>query len=187
MIASTMALPRCRTAFPLLLLLLVMLSWPGGALADALGGPAHHGSSTPATQVEADHETSPADLPATAPEDRDDQPGMAAAALLAVAIAGAVAGRRSRRVVVVGLILLVATFTFETGLHSVHHGFDPTRAETCVVAAAANQVSGVAADGPTVADVPLPLHPGALDVASTTPLQRFLCPDQGRAPPASTV
>ena len=101
------------------------------------------------------------------------------ALLLGIAVLGA---RRPRRAVGLALILLLAVFAFESGVHSVHHLSDPSRAEHCGVASASQHMSGTEVAGVTVAES-LPQAPHQVLLAAPIARVRSLGPEQGRAPP----
>lgn len=101
---------------------------------------------------------------------------------LLVLAASLIPAFRSRRAVAGLLMVLLAMFAFEAGVHSVHHIGDQDEAARCVVASASSSLSGAIADPGTLVapaatdDVAPPLELGTLP-------QRFALPDQGRAPP----
>ena len=101
------------------------------------------------------------------------------ALLLGVAVLGA---RRPRRAVGLALILLLAVFAFESGVHSVHHLSDPSRAEHCGVASASQHMSGTEVAVVTVTGS-LPQAPHQVLLAASIARVRSLGPEQGRAPP----
>ena len=95
------------------------------------------------------------------------------------------AWRHPRVTVTLALVLLLGVFAFENALHSVHHGFDQGAVKGCAIAAASAQLAATTVDAVTQADLaPPPTSDRAVDPALTAPAVRFLCPDQGRAPPA---
>ncbi len=176
--------PRSSVSLVLLVLAVTLLVAAGSAWAgpDPAGGTGHH-SHPPAFVVA----HAGFDSGTLAIRSAPDAPGMPWSALLACMMAAVFAWCRPRRALVLALILLLAIFAYESGLHSVHHGFDPARAETCASAAASTNVAAVASDASPTAEVLFPLLPGSLDPANAAPLVRFLCPDQGRAPPAPSA
>jgi hypothetical protein len=107
--------------------------------------------------------------------------------LLSVLIAVAVVHgmRQWRRVVVFGLVLMLATFTFGTAVHSVHHLSEPQKAAECPVFSASQHISGTLAE-PGALYVPMlaiaAAFPGTCEAPTFT-----LCfqPAQPRAPPLS--
>jgi hypothetical protein len=155
------------------LLLLALLALAGPAFAH-VAGPA------PAVLEAADPGGVP-DLRA-APE----SPAVSGYLAAALALLAAVAWRRPRAAVVIGLVLLLGVFAFENALHSVHHGFDPEQ-EGCVVAAVAAQLAAVEAADASPAPVALTLAGRAEVTPSPLALSRFQSPDQGRAPPSAIL
>ena len=107
------------------------------------------------------------------------------AALLGALGAAALVWRRPRRALTFALVLLLALFAFEDGLHSVHHGVDTSRMASCALAAAAAHLSATAVDRVVPTDVNLPVLAPAPEIVQTAAVARFLCPDQGRAPPST--
>jgi hypothetical protein len=112
-------------------------------------------------------------------------------AILAAAAALIVARRRPRRALALAIVLILALFTFENGVHSVHHLNDLRHLEdlrsgmTCHVAAATAHLSGTPVDATTPESLVLPSyerlvvqHQPAVDALS-------LSAHQGRAPPIS--
>jgi hypothetical protein len=112
-------------------------------------------------------------------------------AILAAAVALIVAWRRPRRALALAIVLVLALFAFENGVHSVHHLNDLRHLEdlrsgmTCHVAAATAHLSGTPVDATMPEDLVLPSyerlvvqHQPAVDALS-------LSAHQGRAPPIS--
>jgi hypothetical protein len=95
----------------------------------------------------------------------------------------ALGARRPRRALGLTLILLLAVFAFESGVHSVHHLADPARGEHCAVAAASQHVSGTEVTAVIVAES-LPQAPHEVAPAAPTGRVQLIGPEQGRAPPA---
>jgi hypothetical protein len=130
---------------------------------------------------------------AVAPEDppASDSAGLtpwiAAGVLLLAGLLLRRFSRRSRRTLVLCLVLLLTLFAFENALHSVHHGFDPKAAGGCTLAMASTNLAAVTVDG--VEQTPIVLAAaGHAVLPGGSPLPaRWLGPDQGRAPPARTV
>ena len=107
-------------------------------------------------------------------------------ALVALLAAAGLVRRRSRRLVVAALVLLVAIFTVEAAVHSVHHalGHDDVACPTAAIAAHL--------DGTTVAALALeePIHRvGAITAPSEPRIAslRSIDPSQPRAPPTPLV
>ncbi len=104
-------------------------------------------------------------------------------AIVCVAAALLVGWRWPRRALALALVLLMAVFAFEDGLHSVHHGFDQTKAAACDIAAAGLHLQATEADDTAPSRIILPVVAVAAEEHSSGPATRFLGPDQGRAPP----
>jgi len=83
---------------------------------------------------------------------------------------------------VIAIVLLLALFAFEDGIHSVHHLLDRSQAK-CAVAVAAAHLNATSADDGGVADVILPAPAVATEIAQPDPVALFPSPVQGRAPP----
>lgn len=118
--------------------------------------------------------------PATAP---GSPPIQAWGSLLALAFAGSLTRLpRSRRAFVVLLVASLAVFTFEGGLHSVHHLGDEDAGARCAVASASSNLTGAGAS-PVELTAPVEVEaaeqlpgPGRLSAHPTRLAQ-------GRAPP----
>jgi hypothetical protein len=108
-------------------------------------------------------------------------PAVTGALLLA-----ALGRRRPRRTLVLAVVLLLAVFAFEDGVHSVHHLLDRAKLAKCAVAAATAHLHATVADDGGVPDVVLPAPVVAMDIGQSAPLARFPSPVQGRAPPPPT-
>ena len=93
--------------------------------------------------------------------------------------------RRPRRNLALALVLLLAIFAFENGLHSVHHLNDQDRGENCAVASASQHVAGTEVDGGLTADAPAPAEPALVSPVRVIRSARSLGPHEGRAPPVS--
>jgi len=102
-----------------------------------------------------------------------------------LAMAAALAWRRPRRAVALALVLVLAVFAFESGLHSVHHGLDQTQASSCSVAMAGSHLSATAVDDRAPDDVILPVVALSTETCAPDPIARPASPEQGRAPPRS--
>lgn len=97
------------------------------------------------------------------------------------------ARRHPRRALLLLLALLLAGFTFEDGLHSVHHGFDAKQYGECPIAAASAHLSAVSVDGVLAMAVTL-MPTGAAAVSDpASPPARLLEPHPGRAPPLAAA
>jgi hypothetical protein len=94
---------------------------------------------------------------------------------------------RPRRAAAFALVLLLAVFAYEDGLHSVHHGMNQTQASSCPVAAAATHLNATPVDGVAPCDVVLPVGALAVETSPSDPIAHLATPEQGRAPPCSLV
>jgi hypothetical protein len=82
-------------------------------------------------------------LPASQPTSRSTAEEPLAILLVVLMVAAAAHGLGSRRrTVVLGLVLILSTFTFGTAVHAVHHLSDPGKAAECLVFSASKHVSG---------------------------------------------
>lgn len=107
---------------------------------------------------------------------------------LAVAVAALTLGwKRPRRAAGLALVLLLAVFAFEDGLHSVHHGLDQAQASSCAVAAAGANLSATAVDGVASCDVILALVSVTVEASPSDSIASFASSEHGRAPPRSLV
>jgi hypothetical protein len=107
--------------------------------------------------------------------------------LAELALIAALVWRRPRRVLVVALILLLCVFAFEDALHSVHHGVDLKQQAGCTVATAAAHLAAVQVDAIVAQTLVLPLAGRAVETTPAHSPIRFESPDQGRAPPSTTL
>ena len=170
---------RLPSRFALLLLALLVaasLAAPGPASAHVLRAEAPAGSAAPAPVVE----TGPVSIGPAAPTPPPLWP-----LLLVLALAGlALARLGPARTLRLALVVLLAVFTVETGVHSVHHLADRHAATHCVVSLASAHVQGASVDVPAAAPwVPIPV--GSVTLAEgIRPGVSPLRPDEGRAPPA---
>ena len=87
----------------------------------------------------------------------------------------------------VALLLVLAVFAFEDGLHSVHHGLDQAQAASCQVAAAGAHLHATPVDGAVPCDVILPVVALAVETSPSDPIAPLASLEQGRAPPCSIV
>jgi hypothetical protein len=108
-------------------------------------------------------------------------------ALAIVAAALALGSWRPRRAAALALVLLLAVFAFEDGLHSVHHGMNPAQASSCPIAAAATHLNATPVDGVAPCDVVQPVVTLAVETSPSDPIAHLASPEQGRAPPRSLV
>jgi hypothetical protein len=104
----------------------------------------------------------------------------------AVALVAVAARRRPRQAPAISLALVLGVFAFENALHSVHHGFDAKQQEECAVAAVSAQLSGVQVDSIAVVSS-APIVGAAVTAPPVLTPDRFLSPDQGRAPPSAIL
>lgn len=109
-------------------------------------------------------------------------PGLSWPVLLGAFILVAIGRPRARRALAIAIVLLLALFAFEDGIHSVHHLLDRSQAK-CTVAVAAAHLNATTADDGGVADVILPAPAVATEIAQPDPVALFPSPVQGRAPP----
>jgi hypothetical protein len=112
-------------------------------------------------------------------------------AVLAAAAALIVAWRRPRRALALAIVLILAVFAFENGVHSVHHLNDLRHLEdlraglTCHVAAASAHLSGTPVDVPTQECLVLPSYERLVVQSQPGVDALSLSAHQGRAPPVS--
>ncbi len=180
-----------RRLFVTLLLTLAVLGMLGPC------GPAWaHSPFEPGTEVASEIAPGPTgsdrrgdgnDLPGWALAAAPEMPGFPWSALAIVAAAVALGWRRPRRAAALALVLLLAVFAFEDGLHSVHHGMDQAQASSCPVAAAGAHLSATPVDGIAPCDVILPVVALAVETSPSDPIAHLASPEQGRAPPCSLV
>jgi hypothetical protein len=104
-------------------------------------------------------------------------------ALFGALIVIALGWRRPRRALIFAVVLLLAVFAFEDGLHSVHHLVDRSKLNKCAVAVAAAHLNATAVDEGGTVDVIVPVIAVLTEVGQTDPVTSFLSPVQGRAPP----
>lgn len=127
------------------------------------------------------------DLPGSALAAAPEMPGFPWSALAIVAAAVTLGWRRPRHVAALALVLLLAVFAFEDGLHSVHHGMNQAKASSCPVAAATTHLHATPVDGVAPRDVILPVVALAVETSPSDPVAYRASPEQGRAPPYSLV
>ena len=172
---------RSRLGLALILVLaaLVLLAGAAPSLAHtgSTGGPLDVCSAPSADGEATSALASPSLTAAPAP------PGIPWPALAGTFILAALGWRRPRRTLVFAMVLLLAVFAFEDGLHSVHHLLDKPRLAKCTVAAASAHLQATAIDDGGVTDVILPAPAVAMEAGQCAPVARFLRPSQGRAPP----
>jgi hypothetical protein len=124
----------------------------------------------------------PANLAWTAASTPAGIPWPLMAVLAGLTAAGA---RRPRRKLALALVLLLAVFAFENGVHSVHHLNDQDRGEQCAVASASQHVAGIEAAGVLIAESPAPAEPTVTLGVRVIRSARSLGLHEGRAPPIS--
>jgi hypothetical protein len=89
-----------------------------------------------------------------------------------------------RRTLRVALVVLLAVFTVEIGVHSVHHLADRHAATHCAVSLASAHVQGASIESSASASW-VPMSIGTVAIAEAVrPGASPLRPDEGRAPPA---
>ena len=103
---------------------------------------------------------------------------------LAALFGAALAWRRPRHALLLALVLAIGLFAYETGLHSVHHGFDRSAQQQCPVSAASLHVAAVTVDAPSAVPVSPLVAPVTTEMGAAAP-SRLVRPNQGRAPPAA--
>ncbi len=124
------------------------------------------------------------DLPSAAAWQAAAPPiGLPWMAVIVVALLGIVSARRPRRALALTIVLVLALFAFENGVHSIHHLSDRTTATACAVASATTHVAGTPVDAGTSEAIILPsLERLVLDHRPDL-VVRSLAAHQGRAPP----
>jgi hypothetical protein len=180
-----------RRLFVALLLTLAVLGMLGPS------GPAWaHSPFEPGTEVTSEMAPGPTvsdrrgdgnDLPGRALAAAPEMPAFPWSALPIVAAVVALGWWRPRRAAALALVLLLAVFAFEDGLHSVHHGMNKAQASSCPVAAAATHLHATPVDGVAPIDVVLPVVALAVETSPSDLIAHLASPEQGRAPPYSVV
>ena len=179
-----------RRLFVSLLLVLAMLGMlgPGGlAWAHSPLEPGTEVASGIAPEPVSDGRSAGGALPGWVLAAAPDMPGVPWPALAIVAAVVALGSWRPRRAAAFALVLLLAVFAFEDGLHSVHHGMNQAQASSCPVAAAATHLHATPVDGVAPCDVVLPVVALAVEMSPSDPIAYLASPEQGRAPPSSLV
>lgn len=116
-----------------------------------------------------------------------EPPGLPWPVLLGALGIVAIGWRQPRRTLALAIVLLLAVFAFQEGLHSVHHLADKSPLTKCAVALAAAHLSATSADDGGVTDVILPAPALATEIGQSDPVALFPSPVQGRAPPIAIV
>ena len=177
-----------RRLFVALLLVLAMLGMSGPRELAWAHSPFEPGSEVASEIVpRSDGRSHGDDLPGWALAAAPEMPGFPWPALAIVAAAVAFGWRRPRRTAALALVLLLAVFAFEDGLHSVHHGMNQTPASSCQIAAAGAHLNATAVDSVAPCDVVLPVVALAVETSPSDPIAHLASPEQGRAPPCSVV
>ena len=88
-----------------------------------------------------------------------------------------------RRALYVALVLVIATFAVEAGVHSVHHLADRQATMHCALSLASAHVQGASAEPSVTPWVPIAVATVTI-VDAVRPGASPLRPDEGRAPPA---
>jgi len=127
------------------------------------------------------------ELPGWALAAAPEMPGFSWPALAIVTAAAALGWWRPRRAAALALVLLLAVFAFEDGLHSVHHGLVRAQTSSCQVAAAGAHLHATAVDGAAPREVILPMVALAVETSPSDPIAPLASLEQGRAPPCSFV
>ena len=107
-------------------------------------------------------------------------PWIAIVSVVGFAIAGA---RRPRRALALAIVLVLALFAFENGVHSVHHLSDRAATATCAVASATAHVAGTSVDAGTAEAIILPSSERLVLDHQPNVVVRSLAVHQSRAPP----
>lgn len=162
-------------------LVVLAILWLG--MSGALPAAAHSPVVESISPVEPAAAGEPSALPGWVLSAPPAEPGLPWPALAVVVAAAALAWVRPRRTIALALVLLLAIFTFEDAVHSVHHGFDQAQASSCTVAAVGAQLSATAVDGADPCEVILAIVALATSPSITDPITRSASPDRGRAPP----
>jgi hypothetical protein len=178
--------PRTLALIAMFLAVLAVLATTGPAAAHPVSPVAAEVLRTSPQEIRPATESGPID-PVT--------PGGPSTRLLAAIVLGVLglglgvegARRHPRRALVLALVLLLAIFAFENGLHSVHHGFDAKQYGECTIAAASANLSAVSVDGLLEASIVLIAIAPTAEFDPAAPPARLLDPHQGRAPPLASA
>jgi hypothetical protein len=96
---------------------------------------------------------------------------------------GAISARRPRRALALTVVLLLAFFAFENGVHSVHHLNDRAAKTTCAVASATTHIAGTATAAASADAIILSSLERLVPDNRPDVVVRSLAAHQGRAPP----
>jgi hypothetical protein len=169
----------CRFTLITALVLVACASWCGPAWA--------HPAIEAAAQAPAPTVAVPTATWSSAPT----PPAVPWPAILAAAAALIVGWRRPRRALALAIVLILALFAFENGVHSVHHLNDLRHLDdlrsglTCHVAAASAHLSGTPVDATTPEYLVLPAYERLVVQSQPAVDALSLSAHQGRAPPIS--
>jgi hypothetical protein len=112
-----------------------------------------------------------------------EAPLSALSTLLLLGLAAIVASRvKRRRVVAAVLVLALALFAFEAGMHSVHHLGQTRHADECVFASASAHLTALATDAVCL-DVPASATVFTQAESQSAPVDRPIVGHHQRAPP----
>jgi hypothetical protein len=112
-----------------------------------------------------------------------EPPGPAWIVVLALAASLALGRRRPRRVLALGLVLVLSFFAFEGAIHSVHHLGSPDRATRCPIASAATQTTGTVVEPVDVLPALILAALAGAPVDDRGPATRAFGAVRDRAPP----
>ncbi len=180
-----MVRPRLAPVLGFVLVALVALgatssAWAHGVTAVARFLDLSASSDELSSAAETHDEDLSSSLPATTPA----PPTVPWPVLLAGLVSVAFGLHLRRRGPALALVLLLVSFAFEVGLHSVHHGADSGQIASCAAAAASAHLAATLVDGAISVEAILPAVAAAPAFNLSRPVTSSLRPDQGRAPPA---
>jgi hypothetical protein len=125
----------------------------------------------------------PADLQQAVSHAGSEAPLSALSTLILLGLAAIVASRvKRRRVVAAVLVLALALFAFEAGMHSVHHLGQTRHADECLFASASAHLTALAPDAICL-DIPASATVLAEAESHSAPLDRPIAGHHQRAPP----
>lgn len=181
-------MPPRRIATLLVIALTALVVLGSSVAAWAHGGPSAprlHDASASRDELPASTAAYDDALPSSLPAATSTSPDLPWQVLLATLVGVAVGmDRRRRRVLAVALVLLLATFACEVGLHSLHHGADARQIADCAAAAASAHLSATPVACVVAVEVILPAAATTTKIDPSPSSMSPLRPDQGRAPPA---